>query len=199
MKNLIFFSFILYLITFTTCSTKTANNGDIFTIDLSKKYVHREIHLQNIANIEYIPLETTDDVLLGQISLVSYISDNYILVYDLMRGDIFVFNRNGKIISHFNRIGQGGEEYTRIGGAGVIFDEKNEEIFVGTNMTNRILVYSVSGEYKRTLKYSADLAIWEAYNFDDETLLVYHEFLSSSSLTYSYSCVHSTTKLLQLF
>jgi len=174
-----FFSFVLYLITFTACSTKTANDGDIFTINLSKKYVHREIHLQNIANIEYVPLETTDDVLLGRMPLVSHISDSYILVYEMMRGDIFVFNRNGKIISHFNRTGQGGKEYTRIGGAGVIFDEKNEEIFVGTNMTNRILVYSVSGEYKRTLIYSADFPIREAYNFDDETLLVYHEFFSS--------------------
>jgi hypothetical protein len=122
MKILIFFSFVLYLITFTSCSTKTAKNDDIFTIDLSKKYIHREIHLQNIADIEYIPLETTDDVLLGRMSLVSHISDSYILVFDIMGGDIFVFNRNGKIISHFNRIGQGGEEYTRIGGAGVIFD-----------------------------------------------------------------------------
>ena len=179
MRNLILFSFVLYLFTFAACCTKTVNNDDIFTINLSKKYVHREIHFQDIANIEYIPLETTDDVLLGQVSFVSHISDSYILVYDMTRGDIFIFNRNGKIISHFNRTGQGGEEYTRIGGAGVIFDEKNEEIFVGTNLTNRILVYSVNGEYKRTLKYSTDLAIWEAYNFDDETLLVYHEFLSS--------------------
>jgi len=163
--------FVAMAVAFASCSTKTVNT-DIISIDLSKKYSQKEILLQDIADIEYVPLETTDDVLLGQMSFVSHISDRYIVVFDFS-GDIFVFNRNGKIVSHFNRTGQGGEEYIRIGGGKVIFDEKNEEIFVGTNMTNRILVYSVNGAYKRTLKYSDDLMIWEAYNFDDETLLVY--------------------------
>ena len=156
---------------------KPVQTGELTVIDLSKSYPKKEILLQDIADIEYIPLETTDDVLLGQLSFVSHISDKYILVYDF-NGDIFVFNRNGKIKSHFNRTGQGGEEYTRIGGGIVILDEKNEEIFVGTNMTNRILVYSVNGAYKRTIKFADDLMIWEAYNFDDETLLVYDLYRS---------------------
>ena len=156
---------------------KPVQTGELTVIDISKNYPKKEILLQDIADIEYVPLETTDDVLLGQMSFLSYISDKYIVVFDFS-GDIFVFNRNGKIISHFNRTGQGGEEYTRIGGGIVILDEKNEEIFVGTNTTNRILVYSINGTYKRTLKFSDDLMIWEAYNFDDETLLVYDMYAS---------------------
>ena len=153
-------------------------SGNLPVIDISKSYPKKEIQLQDIADLEYIPLETSDDVLLGQLPFLAYVSDNYIVIADIQRGDIFAFNRNGKIVSHFNRIGQGGEEYVGITSGGVIFDEKNEEICVLSSQTHRFLVYSLNGEYKRTLKYSADLMIREAYNFDDETLLVYDEYFS---------------------
>ena len=152
--------------------------GELPVIDLSKSHPKKEIHLQDIADIEYIPLETTDDVLLNQVAVLHYISNNYIVITNVdRRGNIFIFNRNGKIISYFNRQGQGGEEY--IGITSVVFDEKNEEIFVLSNQNHRILVYSVSGEYKRTLKYSTDWMIWSAYNWDDETLLIYDEYFSN--------------------
>ena len=49
--------------------------------------------------------------------------------------------------------------------------KKNEEIFA-FDINNRILVYSITGKYKRTLNTSEDLQI-SAYNFDDEMFLVY--------------------------
>jgi hypothetical protein len=129
------------------------------------------MRLQEIADIEYIPLETTDEVLLGQALTVSYVSDQYIVIYDRMMSNIFVFNRNGKIVNHFNHRGQGDKEYNRI--ASLVFDEKNEDIFVfDVASTCRIQVYSLTGEFKRTLKYSNELDI-TGCNFDDETMLVY--------------------------
>jgi len=38
------------------------SNNDIITVDVSKSYSHKEIHLQSIAEIEYVALETTDDI-----------------------------------------------------------------------------------------------------------------------------------------
>ena len=152
------------------------NTDDLDVINLTKSYPKKEIRLQDIANIEYIPLETTDDVLLGSTSFLFHVCDKYILVRDGAQG-IFVFSRNGKIISHFNRRGQGDKEYIQLGA--VIFDEKNEELFVkDESMKYRFLVYSISGEYKRTVKYSDDLLITgnNVCNFDDETLLVYEEY-----------------------
>ncbi len=140
-------------------------------IDILEGYSKKEIVLQDIAQIEYVPLETTDSVLLDRISLLSYVSDQYILVWNFYEGDIFVFNRNGKIISNFNHKGQGPEEYYPRGM--VVFDEKNEEIFIFNGWAHRILVYSLNGQYKRTLNHSTDLFIASAYNFDDETILIY--------------------------
>ena len=153
---------------------KTTKTSDVQVIDILKSYPKKEIILQNVAGIEYVPLETTDDILLSGVCQLAYLSDKYVVVWEPRLGDIFIFDRNGKIITHFNYRGQGNREY--IITMNVIFDEKNEEIFVFDNpQTRKILVYSLTGEYKRTLKYSEDYLNIIAYNFDDDALLVYDE------------------------
>jgi hypothetical protein len=110
-------------------------------------------------------------------AVLSYVSDNYILVHEIRPGPcgIYVFDRTGKIVSHFNHKGQSGREYTWIGGT--IFDEKNEEIFV---CAQSIQVYSLNGEYKRTLKINTIQNELKVFNFDDETLLVYEDVIINS-------------------
>ena len=171
--NHIFYSAIIAF-AFAGCSTKTVKTDGVFTVDLSKDYPQREIHLQSIADIEYVALETTDDVLLDERCMLSYVSDKYIVVWQNRQGDIFVFNRNGKIFAHFNHKGQSGTEYLSI--LDLVFDEKNEEIFVADARANyRIQVYSLNGEYKRTLKYANEYNALKIYNFDDEALLIYDD------------------------
>ena len=146
-------------------------------IDFSKNYPTKEIRLQDIADSEYIPLETTDDVLLSERAVLSSVTDKYILVYEYVQGDVFVFNRNGKIYSHFNHKGQSGQEYPWIRYA--ILDEKNEEIFV---CNQSIQVYSLNGKYKRTLKINTLQNESAVYNFDEEALLLYDDLNIDPSL-----------------
>ena len=54
MRNIILFFLVLNLVVFAACSTKNMNDDGIFTIDLSKKYAHREVNLQSIADQECI-------------------------------------------------------------------------------------------------------------------------------------------------
>jgi hypothetical protein len=151
-----------------------SKKGDLPVIDISKNYSEKKIRLQDIADIEYIPLETTDDVLLSGNAVLSCVSDKYILVHEPLRGDIFVFNRTGKIYSHFNHKGGSGREYSWMGEAGTVFDEKKEEIYV---CSQSIQVYSLSGEYKRTLKKNTIENDTKVFNFDDEALLVYDDII----------------------
>lgn len=171
MKKLIFFTSLFLMGSQVAIFQSKA--GDLPEINILKKYPQKELHLQDMANIEYVPLETTDDILLGENAQLCYVSDKYIVVYESIRGDIFVFDRTGKICSHFNHKGQSGQEYAWIGG-GVIFDEKNEEIFV---CSYSIQVYSLNGEYKRTLKKNTILDESKVFNFDDEALLVYDDVI----------------------
>ena len=184
MKQEFFIILVAMAFTFVGCSTKTEktdNTDGIFSIDLSISYPHKEIHLQSIAEIEYVALETTDDILLDETFRLSSISDNYIVGWQNKTNEVFIFNRNGKTVTKINKFGQGGAEYSSI--EGILFDEKNEEIFVvERSEVGRIQVYTLNREYKRTLNYSKDFSDLRLYNFDDETLLIYVDDERSSMI-----------------
>ncbi len=147
-------------------------NG-LVTIDVSADYPKEEIVLQDIADVEYVPLAISKEVLLKNSDDIFYISDRYIMVYG--RGNIFVFNRDGSIRSHFNREGRGPGEFLMF--RDVVFDETAEEFFVkdGIPPNHRVLVYSIDGTYKRTLPMPEKWSIRTMWNFDVETLLVFEE------------------------
>ena len=149
-----------------------SKTGDLPVFDFSKNYPQKKLRLQDMAEIEYVPLETTDEILLGGSSVLSAVTDKYILIHESRLGDIFVFDRKtGKLYSHFNHIGQGGMEYNWIKN-GTILDEEKEEIYVCSQF---ILVYSLKGEYKRTLKINGFENDMKILNFDDESLLIYDD------------------------
>ena len=150
--------------------TAQSKAGGLPVFDFSKDYPLKKVILQDMADVEYVPLETTDNILLGGSSLLSAVTDKYILVHESRLGDIFVFDRNtGKLYSHFNHKGQGGMEYNWIN-IGTILDEKKEEIYV---CSQSVQVYSLKGEYKRTLKISTSGKEMGIFDFDDESLLIY--------------------------
>ena len=156
----------------TQLISSQSKKGDLPVFDFSKDYPQKKLRLQDMADIEYVPLETTDDILLGGSSVLSAITDKYILVHETRLGDIFVFDRKtGKFYSHFNHKGQGGMEYNWIEN-GTILDEKKEEIYVCSQF---IQVYSLQGEYKRTLKINGFDHYMKIFNYDDESLLIYDD------------------------
>ena len=102
-----------------------------------------------IESIEYVPLETTDESLIGRIGFAPSsfdVSDNYILVNCIQQRQIFLFSRDGRFITRVGRQGQGPGEYTMPGD--VFLDEKNDQIFVG-QLQQGILVYNLRGEFVR--------------------------------------------------
>ena len=157
-------------------SQKVEITEGIIKIDISKNYPTIQKSEEDfISDTEYVPLETNRDILVNSdYAQIRYVSEKYIVIMVIGHGEVFIFTREGKIVTFLNRNGQGPEEYTSV--REVVFDEKNEEIFVFDNVgIGRVLVYSLTGEYRRTLKYSIDINIVmrSACEFDEETMLVY--------------------------
>jgi hypothetical protein len=149
--------------------------SELQQINISQTYPERTISYQDLGDVEYVVLETTNNVLLAAVHKVTYVSDLYIVAYNPAQGDIFVFNREGTIRNHINHKGEGPMEYSgRI--QSLVFDEKNEEIFVYTTSPSpRFQVYSLNGKYKRSLTFTSELTLRGSYNWDDNTLLAYDE------------------------
>lgn len=120
----------------------------------------------------YIPLETTPEVLVDKDGHLDYFSDKRIVVTNPRLGDVFVFDINGKVLSHFNR--KGSDAYLSIGF--VAYDEKKQEIYILDRNVRKIFVFTENGTFKRLLRFPSD-HIWftEIYNFDDNTLMAIHD------------------------
>lgn len=174
MKRLLFVSLALCL-TISASAQSKQNASQLPVIDITKDYPEKKIVLQDVATAEYIRLETTDEVLLdGLADLHFSFTDHYITTYNAKEGQIFVFDRKGKIRHTFNHKGGSGEEYNYP--MQVRLDEKAKEIFL-VDVSNKIQVYSIDGKYKRTLSVPKDVHIQMMYNCDDKNLLCYDSYM----------------------
>ena len=95
-------------------------------IDLSKDYPEKEFVAQDLFDVEYVPLETNDEFLVG--GFVLAVSGHYIVTVDPMHevGSIILFDRRtGKGLLKMNQLGKGPEDYSCVDD--VIPDDANDE------------------------------------------------------------------------
>lgn len=167
--NRMAYLFLLFFLFIVGCSDKQPNFcNDVLEIDLDVDYSKKDFVLQDFMDVEYIPLETADDfVCEGRILDVGR---NFILIgNDNFDGEIFVFDRNGNFRSKFNNRGQGGKEYILMSNA--LLDEENEEILINDPAAKKIVVYSLDGKYKRTLRVDREYSVVDIFNFDEDKII----------------------------
>lgn len=166
MKNFYLFFFTLL---FIGCSTqpKAPTDSTLPVLDLSKDYPEKKVDIHELGEVEYIPLETTDESVMT-VGLLHFISDEYIIVQDL--GVIQIFDRKGKHITRFDHTGPGPKEYHYIHGCKADFRAKELYIYD----PKKIQVYSFSGEWIRTVGNIPE-GIRPEFTFDyNEKYLITH-------------------------
>ncbi len=168
MKKLFYLPLILLLL--NSCGSNQEQSG-IPTIDVTKTYPKKEIILQDIADVEYIPLETSDKVLLEQYSSMVYTSGDNIIIFNREQGDILFFDTKGKLSHKFNHKGQSGQEYAYM--FKVFADEVNQDIFVIDGNSDRVQVYGFNGNYRRTLEVEK-VAYAASCNFNKDEFIFYN-------------------------
>ena len=175
MKKTTIYLMALWLIGFSACTNQQKeNNGPLPVADFEKEYPEKDLLVSEHADVEYIRLETTDEVLLdGIASLYLSVTDRFIVTNNMREGRIFVFDRQGKHLHNFMRKGQSGEEFVFANRVRV--DDKAEEIFV-LDTRNKVLVYTLDGKFKRVLDIPKDMRADDLWNYDDEWLLSYDSY-----------------------
>ena len=148
---------------------RQAGNDENITIDVRKNYPKKELIIQDLLDIEYIALDSSDEFVCQ--GIVLDIGKKFILVRNRINdGDVFVFDGKGKGLRKFNRKGQGNEEYLNISVSDVILDEDNEEIFIYDR--RGIGVYDLYGKFLRRLTKRDSVSYSSMLNFDREHLIV---------------------------
>ncbi|MCD7849476.1 MAG: 6-bladed beta-propeller [Parabacteroides sp.] len=155
------------------CSGDKQAAEDLITVDVTANYPEKELILQDIMNVEYVPLETTDEFVTK--GVVKAIGKDILLVTNQNDGNIFVFDRKtGKGLRKINRMGQGGEEYSYA--TYIALDEDNGDMFVADNGTRKILVYDLAGNFKRSFKYADTSHYDDLFNYDKDHLISYKKY-----------------------
>ena len=139
-------------------------------IDLSGSIPKEERILQDLFEVKYVALETTDSFLTR--GFIEAVSPHLLITYDYGEGCLSLFDRaTGKGIRQIKRQGQGPEEY--VNPSQVVIDEKREELFVSDYSLRKILVYDLKGNFKRSFKTIDENYYTELLDYDDGHLLAY--------------------------
>ena len=152
------------------CSPRNENHGDLIHINVSRSHPTKEININEIATVEFLQLPVYDDFLFRGNPRV--ITENKIVFGDTQNGDVLFFSRDGRPLSRFNHRGQGPQEYNNI--TRLLFDEETDEVFILSQ--DRLLVFSSTGVYKRTLSLPEQMSLPDIAIFDDEKLLLLRNY-----------------------
>ncbi|WP_338578829.1 6-bladed beta-propeller [Parabacteroides sp. AD58] len=161
-----FIGMIQFVLLGCSCTSTDQEKG-LTTIDLSKDYPKKEILLSEIADIQYVYMNEGNDYIYGGNPL--YVSDHTFVFYS--EGSFLFFTKDGQPKSKFNHQGNGPDEYDYF--SKVVYDEANDELYILSE--KRLIVYSSSGVYKRTiaLSLSDDKRITSMANYDNGSLLLF--------------------------
>jgi len=169
----------IYLLILLGCGKgKQVNtpSDSFITVDVTTDYPKKELILQDFMDVEYIPLETTDEFITQ--GIVRSVDKDILLVTNSgVNGDIFVFNRSGKALRKINRKGQSGEEYSQI--TELVLDSDQNEMFVVDYPARKILVYDLSGIFKRSLKFEDTGYYSDVFNYDRDHLICYKSYVEA--------------------
>lgn len=161
----------ILLLLLAGCSGNKQQGEGFITIDVTKSYPEKKFILQDLFDIEYLPLETTDEFVTN--AVLQYIDENLIIMTDggnSKTGNIYLVDRkSGKCLRVISHRGQSGEEY--IFSAYVNYDKENDELYVVDSMSGKILVYDLYGNFKRTFKMFPNTLYFWVNVFDQDHLI----------------------------
>ena len=129
--------------------------GGIPVLDVNKKYPKKTLYLQDLGDVEYVPIETTESML-WRGSEVYFVDDKYIIGANDDCG-VMVHDRNGKALHSFNKKGKGPQEWQEI--SDLCYDSGTDEIFILSMLACKIYVYDIKGNFKRSSCFCVTTAV----------------------------------------
>ncbi len=163
---LIFFSFLILIIIGISCKTKSesVNFKETITININDEPIKKTSDI--FEKITYLPLETNDNVLIGNIGLIKKNNNTY-LVYDESSELLFLYDSKGKYINKIDNKGKGPGEFIEISDFDII---KNKVVLLVNR--HKLIKYNLNGEF---LNESRIPFFCDHFIFNNENLWILSE------------------------
>ena len=175
----------LLIIFFTYCNNKKENlikSTDLIEIDFdSTPEFNGDTSI--IDSINYIPLETNENILIQNLTKILFVSSKFYL-FDYQTKTIYIFNKSGEFINKVHRVGRGPGEYIDI----MDFDvDNNESLYLYDNYSSKVIILTKDLRYFK--EYRLRSRFEEFAILDDKTLIVRNLYkngrISSRIATYN--------------
>lgn len=134
MRKSLILTYLLGLFVFTMCTSKPSVSNDLadradsvapeqlIEVDLCiGDYAQQDLYLQDIADVRYVPLETSDQSILSTIRRIA-LRDDRIIITDFS-DQVVVFDSTGRYLSKISHKGPGPHQYHYIAASAVDFDK----------------------------------------------------------------------------
>ena len=168
---------VLLSILFVSCSSnKQTAEHDLVTLKIDWNNVLEEIDYSPMVedSVLMIPLETTDNSLIGEVSRLIYQND-LIYIADNLSNSIFVFDLAGKLKTKIHSEGNGLGEYNRL----AYFTVHGKEMVVMDIDIRKLLFYDENGTFIRD-KDISDIWGMDLYCINDKLYLPNSDSRSNS-------------------
>jgi len=154
MKKIIFYIFCIILL--VSCGGKT---GKRYSLEDAPPIVIDIDSVKNeslkISHVKFIPLETTDECLIGEASKVLIKNDKIYVADDLMAKALFVFDLNGKFLFKIAKRGNGPGEYISLNDFDVL---SNGDIYLWDISSAKIRIYDKEAKFIKDIVITSRMA-----------------------------------------
>jgi hypothetical protein len=147
-KKILFFLSIFY---FISCTNKENKEEyiDSSLIKISTENTLSDFNIDEIADFQsIIPLETTNDNLIGEMTKV-ILKDSLIVIFDFKMNNVLVFDTEGQFKYKIGSKGNGPKEYVKI--YDIYLDKKTDWVYLTDELTKHIQIYNIKGDFISSL------------------------------------------------
>lgn len=143
MKTITYYIILLFIL--YSCSNRSdyKRNTCAIPVNITQENVLKMSDF--IESVQYIPLETSDSSLIGEVSDIFPLEDKIAIIDKRHTHSIYFYDYNGKFLYKINKQGAGPGEYVKISSVDV--DEKENRIYLYDTSLRKILVYTLQGQY----------------------------------------------------
>jgi len=159
--------FLIFIPFLQSCSNSKSDKYSLDDVQIIIDVESAKLASLKFGYIQFIPLETTDDCLIGASHKVLIKNEN-IYVGDFNKTmALFVFDMNGKFMHKISRRGQGPQEYISFRDFDI---HDNGDFYMFDLFGSKIVIYDSKGEFIKNIKFD--------YHFDSFCLRDNNIYLS---------------------
>lgn len=146
MKRLLIIPALLFLL---SCSREEIVPGDsVIYVDYENDKQDEIFNYSDyLDSVKYVPLETTDSCLVGNVRDIHFVNDQF---YISDNKTVFVFSKEGKFVGKVSRCGRGHGEYLNLSYFDV--NKSNGEICIYDQGKGMVHVYTQNGTFLRNVR-----------------------------------------------